>query len=219
MGDTGEIPLLFKGYKLALNFWHRVHSLPNEILVKQALNENVVMRSTWIRTIEKLFDFFKITYTENRIKFKAAVNKSVDNKFMEKWNLEIHNTESGRLEFYKTIKNTFGYEDYLELKFEFRKNIAKIRCSSHILEIERGRHSKTARMDRLCTVCDMNEVETEDHFLTNCPTFRTLRDKCALTEFTRGSDLFSFTTPNLLGYFITEALLIRKAAVENTTVP
>ena len=29
MGDTGETPLLFKGFKLMVNYWHRLHKLPN----------------------------------------------------------------------------------------------------------------------------------------------------------------------------------------------
>ena len=34
MGDTGEIPLSFKGFRLMLNYWHRIHRLTNETLVK-----------------------------------------------------------------------------------------------------------------------------------------------------------------------------------------
>lgn len=69
MGDTGEIPLLYKGFRLMLNYWHRLHALPNESLAKKALIENVQMRTTWIRTIEKLLNLFQITYSENNDKF------------------------------------------------------------------------------------------------------------------------------------------------------
>ena len=139
----------------------------------------------------------------------------MNQKFLTNWNSEVQNSASPRLEFYKTIKKNFGYEKYLDMKnFEFRKNIAKIRCSSHILEIEKGRHSKKIRSDRLCSVCSLNEVETEEHFLTKCPRYHALRSNYSLTEFTNNNDLFTFTTPNLLGQFITQALQIRKTVID-----
>ena len=150
MGDSGEIPLLFKGFRLSINYWHRIHKLSNEVLVKKALNENILMRSTWISTVEKLLNYFEITYIEDNTKFKAIVKKSVNQRYLAEWHDEVQITASARLEFYKTFKKTFGYEEYLEMKdFEGRKNIAKIRCSSHTLEIEKGRHSKKLRDERL----------------------------------------------------------------------
>ena len=96
--------------------------------------------------------------------------KSVNQRYLTEWHDEVQITASARLEFYKTFKKTFGYEEYLEIKdFEDRKNIAKIRCSSHNLEIEKGRHSKKLRDERLCIVCSLNEIETEEHFLIKCP--------------------------------------------------
>ena len=113
-----------------------------------------------------------------------------------------------------TIVVSVSFEEYLEeTNFKWRKNIAKIRCSSHILEIEKGRHKNKPRHERLCTSCSLNQVETEEHFLTKCPKYEALRDKYSLTEFTNGNDMFTFTTPKLLGHFITESLEIRKETV------
>ena len=49
-----------------------------------------------------------------------------------------------------------------------RQAIAKLRCSSHILEIERGRHTnpKTPVAERLCCIC--HEIEDEKHFVLHC---------------------------------------------------
>ena len=130
-----------------LNYWHRIHKLPDEALVKKALIENIGLRSTWIRTIEKLLVFFQITYTENSNKFKAITKKLVEQKYIMKWEDTLLNTDKARLEFYKSIKRNFGYENYLDMNnFELRKGIAKLRCSSHTLDIEIGRHSKKPGM-------------------------------------------------------------------------
>ena len=68
------------------------------------------------------------------------------------------------------FKNDFNIEPYLYLvkKPCYRQAIAKLRCSSHTLEIERGRHTnpKTPVAQRLCNMC--HEIEDEKHFLLNC---------------------------------------------------
>ena len=75
-----------------------------------------------------------------------------------------------RLRTYRTIKHVFTMEPYLYLvkKTRYRQAIAKFRCSSHILEIERGRHTnpKTPVADRKCSCCDV--IEDEKHFLLIC---------------------------------------------------
>ena len=68
------------------------------------------------------------------------------------------------------FKSDFTTEPYLciEIKSRYRQAIAKFRCSSHILEIERGRHTnpKTPVAERLCGMC--HEIEDEKHFLIHC---------------------------------------------------
>ena len=57
-----------------------------------------------------------------------------------------------------------------------RKIISKIRCSDHQLEIEKGRHSKTPREDRICKTCASGAIEDEKHFLIECVTYMPLRE-------------------------------------------
>ena len=51
---------------------------------------------------------------------------------------------------------------------KYRHALAKLRTSSHNLEIERGRHTRpvTPADLRICTVC--NVVEDEEHLLLHC---------------------------------------------------
>ena len=161
-----------------------------------------------------MLNLFEITYTENIVRFKTAIKKSVELKYLKIWEHNLSHTDLSRLEFYKTVKSTFGYEVYLDIRnFECRKSIAKIRCSSHTLEIEKGRHSNQPRNERICPLCNLNEVETEEHFLTKCPTYQLLRNNYNLAEYKTGKELFMYTTPKLLGKFIVDASKFRKATV------
>ena len=58
--------------------------------------------------------------------------------------------------------------------------MARLRLSSHNLEIERGRHTrpKTPVANRICRRCQTTQVDDEIHFLMQCNTFEL--DKKAL---------------------------------------
>ena len=53
-------------------------------------------------------------------------------------------------------------ENYLKIKnCQNRKAISKLRTSSHLLKIEKGRWTNIARENRICTRCRQNTVEDE----------------------------------------------------------
>ena len=214
MGDTGEVPIILKGFRQMLIYWYRIHKLPDEMLVKKALMENVELRTAWIRTIEKLLNFFQITYTESTQNFKSQCKKIINQKYISKWERTLIDSDWARLEFYKTIKRKFGYEKYLDLNtFELRRSIAKLRCSSHTLEIEKGRHTKKPRNERVCPVCNLNEIETEEHFLIKCPFYKDLRKKYHMSRLTNSNSLFAMESINYLGQYIVNATKLRDSAM------
>ena len=114
MGDTGEVPLLIKAYRLMINFWHRIRGLPDDTLVKKALLENTIMRSNWIITIEKLLNLFGIQFLENNKSFKESTKSICNLKYIERWKNNLTNMDTPRLYFYKSEKNSFGFECYLD---------------------------------------------------------------------------------------------------------
>ena len=85
--------------------------------------------------------------------------------------------ESNKLRFYKLFKTSFVKEPYLNhiRDFKLRKTLTKFRCSDHILEIEVGRQKNLKVEERICKLCNSGEVETELHFLGQCPAYTQLR--------------------------------------------
>ena len=63
-------------------------------------------------------------------------------------------------------------------EFKLRRALCRFRVSTHDLRIESGRYSSnpTNRADRICTRCDINEVEDEFHFLLRCKLFKDERE-------------------------------------------
>ena len=68
---------------------------------------------------------------------------------------------------------SFKFERYLNMNdSRLRVAITKIRLSSHLFFIERGRWNKPRKIDRVNRVCDVcNVVEDEKHCLLDCPKF------------------------------------------------
>ena len=76
-----------------------------------------------------------------------------------------------------SVKKSFCIESYLELKnVNQKKNITKLRTSSHNLMIEKGRYLNLNREERLCPFCPNKIIEDEIHFLFICPLYKQLRN-------------------------------------------
>ena len=165
-----------------LNYWYRVTNLPEDTLVKRALLENIHLRTNWIRTIEKLTKLFDLIdlpgkfSPKNLSLFKTKTYKNIRGKYILFWTENKEKDKASRTQFYDKIKTQFSFENYLEIpNFSQRQAIAKLRCSDHKLEIEKGRHNKVPKEERLCRVCDSGEIETEEHFLIKCKFYDNLK--------------------------------------------
>ena len=209
MGETGEIPLTLKGYRLMIQYWYRVTNLPRETLAKQALLENIDLKTNWIKTIEKLVNTFNLSNSiQNANKLRHDAKKFIYKSFVDYWKNNILE-KKGRLEFYSKHKHTFEFEEYLNIVcFNKRKALTKLRCSDHELEIERGRHKNVPRDARLCKLCTMEKIETEEHFLFECKYYEDIRKKIKFDK--ENGCLFSTDTVVRTGEFIILALAKRK---------
>ena len=86
---------------------------------------------------------------------------------------------SSSLNIYRELKQSFTPSPYLLImkNKNFRNAIAKLRLSSHHLNIELGRHRNIERAERKCTLCNLNDLEDEFHFTLVCPIYNDLRQQ------------------------------------------
>ena len=77
-----------------------------------------------------------------------------------------------------TVKTEFRMEPYVTIMpFTKRRAFAKLRTSTHALEVETQRYiqPKPDRELRICKLCDSGQVEDEHHHLLNCKFFKQIR--------------------------------------------
>ena len=211
-GETGEIPLSLKAFRLMINFWHRINKLPDETLVKKALLENIALRTNWIKTVEKLMGSLSLTdVAQNSAKLKEKTKLSLKSKYITFWQRKLREETSNRLQFFKTLKQEFKFEEYLNIsQFEHRKAITKIRCSDHPLEVEQGRHKNIPREERICKICPSKEVETEEHFLSRCSFFNRYKPNHDISFTQNANSIITNSDPTYLGKYLVESFGERK---------
>ena len=211
-GETGETPLTFKGYRLMLNYWKRLTTLPDQCLAKKALLENVNLRTNWLLTIEKLVKTFDLIETPDD-KFATKARHNINEQYKNTWKTKLMNEDLPRLQVYKIINSDFSVAKHLELPFPLRKIISKVRCSNHCLEIEKGRHSNTPREERICIICQNGSIENEVHFLLDCRTYQPLRDLFKI-DFDSIFDILETENQSLLGKYLLSAFELRERLIQ-----
>ena len=214
-GDTGEIPLSIKGYRLMIDYWKRLNTLPESNLAKIALMENINIRTSWIMTIENLLKAFNLTETTGgEPEFKRASKQYWINYYKSRWHIKIESENMSRLSFFQKINNGFEPSKYTEVPhFKLRKIIAKIRCSDHFLEVEKGRHRKVPRDERLCKMCSDKAIEDEEHFLIVCKKYEHLRKEYEITS-ENVVELMNIENQQHLAKYIIRAMEVRNTTLE-----
>ena len=207
-GETGEIPLSLKGYRLMINYWKRMTNLPDKCLAKKALIENANIRTNWIMTIEKLIQTFNLIEVNNK-QFKTVTKVRIPQYYITNWKSKLASQDLPRLQVYKLLNNDFSLPKHLGLPYHMRKIITKIRCSNHTLAIEKGRHTKTPREERFCELCEEGAIEDESHFLLNCTTYQPIRELYNV-NLENISDLLNMENQAQLAKYLLSSFELRK---------
>ena len=97
--------------------------------------------------------------------------KHIKDWYKQNWYEKVDSSEKAdSYKCYKTLLNTERYP-FIDMPYTLRKTLARFKCSSHDLQIEKGRHLNIDRGLRFCNLFNtkgMFVIETEFHFLLEC---------------------------------------------------
>ena len=137
------------------------------------------INSFWVKHIKTLLDNLGFSYMwenfDSTINYFPLIKQRIRDQFVQNWRETIHTMP--KLDYFCKFKTEFKFEDYLNdlSNNEIRKNLTRLRLSSHNLAIESGRYEGIERQNRICEHCNYNTVESEYHFLLICPKYYDLR--------------------------------------------
>ena len=186
-GDLGRMNYQSYRYVNIIKYWLKVISKPNNKLVNilycQMIsdfeaNDSIINWAVLVRKLLCKLGFYEVWLQQgvgNVNIFLCIFKQRVSDHFMQSWHDELH--DSSRAIFYRTFSQ-FRFQDYLEIVTvkKFRTALAKLRLSSHRLEVETGRWVKPNSIpfaERLCKIC--NKLEDEFHFVLECPIYSDIR--------------------------------------------
>ena len=110
----------------------------------------------------------------SHLQFELVVQRILDH-FLQTFYSSVESTS--KLEVLKKLDKQFKLEKYITSVDIDKHSVAlpRLRCSAHKLMVEEGRYRGNERNTRKCSLCSMNVVEDEYHFLLICPAYTDLR--------------------------------------------
>ena len=180
-GDTGCMPLYVDILQRSIHFYMKVkflniHNLSSYLMImSQSIHNTDKAHFKYLEFIKKNLDSLGYSYvfTSNWLpdpkQLVKLIKSRVKDQFLQKWNSDIELARKAF--FYRTIKNEFKFEQYLDiLDNKNRVKLTKFRMSNHYLPVEKGRWYKIPRHLRICPLCpESNSIGDELHYLLFCP--------------------------------------------------
>ena len=184
-----KVSLFLKQQILALKYWIRLISLPRSCYLRIVYNSlaslDFIGETNWCSHIRSLLfrtnyrDVWENHRVENANRLIKQGKLCLNNTYKVDWSIKARN--SIKLRTYIKFKFDRSLKEYLfYIPFtRWMKALSRLRMSSHMLEIERGRHVKPQKIpleQRIsCQRCTSNSVDDEIIFLINCSYFATQR--------------------------------------------
>ena len=210
LSETGLLPVRILVKCRIVKYWIKIMTGKETKYVRQVVAclhdfyENTEHESKWLH-------FVYNSLTENGM-YNVILNpymyihkeftRRLEDQFHQELNQQISN--SNRTQFYRAIKETFGYDDILdEIDPHLVYYLLKFKTNNHRLPVETGRWNQTPHNERICTHCS-KDVGDEFHYIFNCPLFLESRKKYIKTYFYRhpnmlkAGELFQSKNPKVI---------------------
>ena len=132
-------------------------------------NEN---NSAWLEYIYRNLDYLGLSYIRNSQnlsvnQFKRIVKQKLKDQFFQMWSESIHS--SSMTVNYRIYKHDLKLESYhLKLPETLWKSFLKFRTCNNNLPVNKARYLDIPRNERLCTLCNSNDIGDEFHYLFIC---------------------------------------------------
>ena len=185
-GEFGRFPLAIQIKTRMIKFWTKILTGKNSkisfklYLLLLYLHKNNIYSCKWILFIEKILQDVGLNYIwlNNAVTdadwLCMEVQKRLQMQYIQEWNAVVQNTS--KCINYRIFKTEFKMEFYInELQPKFYIPIARYRTANNRLPIERGSWNDTERSQRVCTLCNRNELGDEFHYLFECEFFKETR--------------------------------------------
>ena len=187
-GEFGRTSLAMRRCYIIIKYWFKILTSDENKYIKYiykmmlsdlADRPNKVNWAYLVKDLLSTMGFYEVWLGQgvgNVGVFLKLFKQRLNDNFIQNWNDRLNN--SNRASFYCTIAD-FSLKPYLDSinVLKFRTALARLRVSSHKLEIEAGRWARPYKPvdERKCNFCNCREDEY--HFILECRLYNHLRRK------------------------------------------
>ena len=177
LGDTGWLPTRINRKIHMVKWWNRLISQSHDRLTRRVFEYDMNLRGhgAWCKDVKRILCECSLEchYTLNEPEGYVDIQvlrEKLKEKHVTQWHREA--STMNKLELYRSIKQEYGLEGYVQMKYittKQRSVIAAIRGGILPIEVEKGRWRGIPRHERICKQCTHGCVEDTQHFLLECP--------------------------------------------------
>jgi hypothetical protein len=185
MGDLGWWSMRARREYLRLVYWGKVVKEKEDGMVggvyregRKRIEEGRARKGEWCVETKRLLEKIglgEVWSTEDVGRgnsWKRVVYYMMQAQEEREWKQGIIGMARGKgkvkLVRYNRIKQRLEREWFLSESRTWVSRWVKLRAGVEGLQVERGRHRRVARRERICQMCDSGEVEDEEHLLDTC---------------------------------------------------
>ena len=178
MGEMGWIPNSVRRKVIACRLWNRLLKMDTNRLTRQIFNYDLEKEGKFTAFINNICDEFNISQSFSQRNILDL--KLIEQKAMESYTDDWHQTvlSKPKLRTYAQIKSNYSVENYVKLFVprHQRSLMAQLRLSILPIRIETGRFVCEQLEQRICKLCENNEIEDECHLIFDCPNYINIRN-------------------------------------------
>ena len=183
LGELGRKRLACTIKERMINFWVRLMTGKSTkiscmlLLIIKQQQETTSYRSQWYTEIVNTLNNCGLGYIINippdllNPKYiKALLKDRISAMEEQDWNSSVSN--SGHCVNYRIFKRSLSFEKYLtSLNMKEAIDFCRFRCGNHKLPVVVGRYNNIERCNRVCSLCNLNTIGDEYHYIYVCPAF------------------------------------------------
>ena len=187
-GETGVLPLKIDIHTRMVSYWAKLiqpetDNLSSKLywIAKDAFENRNASYFKWFTNVHNIFihcgysGIWDNPGFPSKIWLTKSIKQRLTDLYIQEWSNECDTQTS--CYFYKIIKPTFGFENYLiKIPFKLRRYLINIRTRNHRLPVETGRWRRASRQLRKCHLCN-RDLGDEFHYLLSCKRLTKLRKR------------------------------------------
>ena len=189
-GELGRLPLCYIRYLRIVKYWFKILQSPNRRLIYKLYNvqknhmEANVNIVNWVSLLKDFLfrygfgDVWLFQGVGDVDNFMIVMKQRIKDVYNQTWHATVQ--DSRKAITYRTFVHCIQPQVYLKYvhNIKYRSALIRLRLRNNHLRVETGSwNGPTAIVyhQRICQMCNMNQIEDEYHFVMSCPLYSQLR--------------------------------------------